>query len=511
LIKGMVVTLRQIMTRPGFAAALPEVLAGEVNLDRPVRWVHSSEVIEIASLLQGGELLLTGGTVLAESSERDRRRYLADLAGRGVAGIAIETGVRLPIVPHDIVEEAMRFDFPLIELRRVVPFVEIAEEINSVLANQSVANLRFVAELAHELSGIVGDGGEARELLAHVATRTTASAVLYDRSGVIIEAAGDVGLSQRPVADEMASGSSDLPLGGITTGVAVRRVQVATLWLEAKPTEDIDRLRLASTTIAEFLSLALLRARPPSTRDLAASELVRLASAGGIATRQLESLGGMVEFRPGDPVVSVVSSGIGASVISGFLGRFGRFALDAPSPTNVHALVSLREHGDGALARAHMLRALRESTPAQQALIVVVGPVVPSLMGAALSLNAALEVARLEGTIGGHRGVIDAHDHLVDRLMTGEGQRDRARQLVDGELAMFDSLPAKTRASLLETLEVYLDSGCDKSATARALQVTRQALYGRLARIFSVLGGDPTGTRRALGLHFALRMRHVRR
>jgi Regulator of polyketide synthase expression len=157
-----------------------------------------------------------------------------------------------------------------------------------------------------------------------------------------------------------------------------------------------------------------------------------------------------------------------------------------------------------------MLHALRESTSARQGLVIVVGPVVPSLTSASLSLMAALEVAGLEGTFGGQRGVIDTHDNLVDRLAAGEGQRERLGRLVEGELAMFDPLPPKTRLSLLDSLEAYLDSGCDKSATAQALQVTRQALYGRLARAFSILGGDPTGTTRALGLHLALRMRHLR-
>ncbi len=490
---------------------MPHVLTGADNLDRLVRWVHSSEVIEIAALLQGGELLLTGGTVLAESSERERRRYISDLAARGVAGIAIETGGVLPVMPPDIIAEATQFRFPVIELRRVVPFVEIAEEINSELAHQSVANLRYVAELAHELSGVVGDGGGARDVLARVVARTNAEAVLYGRDGGVIAAVGGAPLGGGSVGDEIAAAEGRPPQGGITTGVAVRRVHVGTLWLGATASEDLDRLRLASTTIAEFLGLALLQTQPPSASDLAASELVRLAAVGGTQPHQLESLGRMVEFRPEDPVLGVVASGVGFSAIAGLLSRFGRLALDAPSPTKVHALVSIKDRTDAASTRTTMLHALRGSTAAQQALVIVVGPVVPSLRSASLSLMAALEVAGLEGAFGGrHRGVIDAHDHLVDRLAVGEAWAEHLAQLIDGELAMFDPLPPRTRLSLLNTLEAYLDSGCDKSATAKALQVTRQALYARLARAFLILGSDPTGTPRALGLHLALRLRHLR-
>ena len=39
----------------------PRLVAGEDGLDRPVRWVHVAEVPDIATLLRGGELVLTTG------------------------------------------------------------------------------------------------------------------------------------------------------------------------------------------------------------------------------------------------------------------------------------------------------------------------------------------------------------------------------------------------------------------------------------------------------------------
>ena len=40
---------------------VPEVLAGAGSLKNPIRWVHSGEWLEMASVLRGGELLLTTG------------------------------------------------------------------------------------------------------------------------------------------------------------------------------------------------------------------------------------------------------------------------------------------------------------------------------------------------------------------------------------------------------------------------------------------------------------------
>ena len=82
-------TLREILALDPVRAAEPELLAGHTALDRPVRWVHSSEVYEGANFLDGGELLLTNGFGLADPDEETRRRYVRELAARGAAGLEI--------------------------------------------------------------------------------------------------------------------------------------------------------------------------------------------------------------------------------------------------------------------------------------------------------------------------------------------------------------------------------------------------------------------------------------
>ncbi|WP_100524836.1 PucR family transcriptional regulator ligand-binding domain-containing protein [Mycobacteroides abscessus] len=57
----MAITVRELLGFEVFRQADPLVVAGEQSLDRPVRWVHSSEIYEIWPLLAGGELLLTTG------------------------------------------------------------------------------------------------------------------------------------------------------------------------------------------------------------------------------------------------------------------------------------------------------------------------------------------------------------------------------------------------------------------------------------------------------------------
>ncbi|MEV0597841.1 helix-turn-helix domain-containing protein [Streptomyces sp. NPDC050315] len=54
----------------------------------------------------------------------------------------------------------------------------------------------------------------------------------------------------------------------------------------------------------------------------------------------------------------------------------------------------------------------------------------------------------------------------------------------------------------------YFETGFGKTRTAELLHLQRQSLYARLRRAFTLLGGDPTGTPRALAIHLALRLHH---
>ncbi|MFF4362267.1 PucR family transcriptional regulator [Streptomyces sp. NPDC001604] len=132
-------TLREVLDLDPVRASEPALLAGEGALDRPVRWVHSSEVYEGANFLDGGELLLTNGFGLMDADEEVRRRYVRELAARGAAGLAVEVGRSLPQMPPEVVDEACRLGLPLLALHRVVPFVRITEAANRAIVTRGLS------------------------------------------------------------------------------------------------------------------------------------------------------------------------------------------------------------------------------------------------------------------------------------------------------------------------------------------------------------------------------------
>src|ERR1700752_2429512 len=85
------------------------VLAGEANLDAPVRWVHISELADPTPWLSGGELLLT--TALPVASPAEQQAYIAKLADHGLAGLGFGVGFTHERVPDALIEAAAERDF----------------------------------------------------------------------------------------------------------------------------------------------------------------------------------------------------------------------------------------------------------------------------------------------------------------------------------------------------------------------------------------------------------------
>ncbi|MGW1879352.1 PucR family transcriptional regulator [Streptomyces sp. NPDC001975] len=137
-------TLREVLALDLVRAAGPELLAGADALDRPVRWVHSSEVYEGANFLDGGELLLTNGFGLTDVGDEVRRRYVRELAARGAAGLAVEVGRSLPSMPPEVTDEARARGLPLLALHRVVPFVRITEAANRAIVARGLSGRAVV-------------------------------------------------------------------------------------------------------------------------------------------------------------------------------------------------------------------------------------------------------------------------------------------------------------------------------------------------------------------------------
>ena len=126
-------TVKDILQRKHFDNI--EVIAGNEGLNRIVKWVHVVEVTNIRNLLNGNELILSTGIAWKEKKEHfvSLVEQLIDLKA---AGLCIEIGTYTSLIPQEMINIANRAQFPIILFHKEVPFVEITQDIHSLLINR---------------------------------------------------------------------------------------------------------------------------------------------------------------------------------------------------------------------------------------------------------------------------------------------------------------------------------------------------------------------------------------
>ena len=522
----MPIRLQDVLNHPTLTAADPLIRAAAGNAARTqLRWIHSSEILDIAPLLDGGELLLTGGEALALASEERRVTYIRQLAERGVAALAIETGVALPSLPSSMVSAAEAAGLPLIELRKVVPFVSVMQAINSSLVSESVSQLRQADEASHAMAVELAHGGSLDRILAVLAGITHAEVTLASLTGATLASAApahdaaDAARRHRrtgvtgPTAESAPTPEDHARL--IHIDVPVRGILAAQLLLRVPPGEDENLARTAGKRSVDILALAMLQRMSPGLREVAGAALIRAIDSGSQPWRlqQLASAAGIPVSAPLVAVVvrSEISQQLRASVEQ-HLARVARSHATYVDNAELLAVASLA--GEASEESRQVLLAGLMELPAMAGTLAAVGPLVAGIADAPWSLSEAkltLELADSPrhsgpGSDGGHGPVIDAEVFAVERLAVQALDPDQRRNFVRQQLGALLDHDAQRNSRLLDTLATWLDCGCNTAHAARELHLERQSMHQRLRRIFELCGGDPRDTGRLAALHLAARL-----
>ncbi|GAA2468326.1 PucR family transcriptional regulator [Terrabacter carboxydivorans] len=487
----MSLLLSEILASGVLAAGAPQVVAGERAVDAArVRWVHSSEVLEIAPLLSGGELLLTGGVALLALKAAAQVEYVWSLAARGVAALAVETAGSGRHLPAELVAAAEEAGLPLLELRQVVPFVEVAEEVNRRIVSAQVAALRVADQLSQALTERIATSGASLEpLLAVIAETLGVHVRVLDTRGGLLGEAGQ---------------SPDDPLEPLGAELSVSGIGVAHIELLGGAGADVETLETVLARVRSIVALALVRHSRPSLTRLAEDELVRLIGAGGGGERLIE-LSQASGIDPERPMVMAVVR----RPADGHVDTEQRTRRALPSTLVVargdwlEILTPLRAATQAERARA--LTALR-SAVAGTGLTGALGPTAPTVRQASFSLAEARTTWRLGRSARGADAVHDATDFLVERMAERSLSRGVVDALVEEALGELVRLDQRSGGELVRTLDVWISTGCNATEAAQILFLERQSLHKRLRRIFLVIGGDPRGRGQLAGLALAVRL-----
>ncbi|MFG2873102.1 PucR family transcriptional regulator [Streptomyces sp. NPDC048338] len=538
------ITVQRALELPGLRSGLPEVVVGADRLHRRVRWVHAGEVPNIASLLKGGELLLTTGLGLG-TRPAEQRAFVRRLADRGIAALVVELGPRFSRLPAAIVEAARSANLPLVQLHREVPFVTVTEEIHTEIVNGHYALLRQAEEVHRQCTEALLGGGGVPQVLRILADFTANPVFLETPDGQLLYAAGAEsapadplqvwdGLRGQRAARESGPPAGavlvDVPGGGPGTGSVRARLVLLAVSAPLSPVH-----RMAAERAAGILAVVLMQAR--QEEELAArgrGDFLTDLAEGRITPEDAPAQARVLGFKPGDgPLLPVVMRLASELSPSGNWALLARAVLEELSSVGVPVLLGVRPV-EGRVPLLLGLRSESERTAvadrvaaALRAGVERAGLGAPA--GGALGRGGAQHPVVVVGVAGGWAAASASLRHAGETATAAQGLTDRpwydARRLdidlllwrlrdhpdlaafVDRAIGPLRDHDRTSRPPLLPTLETYLAHAGRKAETARELHLNRQTLYNRLARISELLGTDLDDPQTVLALSLALRAR----
>jgi purine catabolism regulator len=509
------VTVRDIVSINGMPL---NVLAGSEQLDRPVRWVHASELEDPTPWLKGGELILTTGMGIG-ATPAEHRAYVRRLVQAGVAGLGFGLGFGHERTPRAAVSEAGKLRFPLFEVPYPVPFIAITEAVFTRLAAEQFDTLQRAVDAEHVLTRAVLEGAGIDGITRSLAEVVGGWALLLDMHGIALAATGRAAtLRRRRIWDELQGSRPDGTAFSLTLVDRGHHVWVQPVGAQGrteaflavgKPEQpsQVDRIVAGHALSLVAIELAKSRAVAEAERRLQGDffdELARGVLPLAEASRGLVRYGFAKDASVQVVVLEVSDGGVAPEVLA-------QAVADRRSREVGGFLVSGHDDGVRLLVPAVPTIALTELAADLGAKVgaeVRVGAgaaVDPSDVARSLrEARYALQVCRLEGWT--QAGFEDLGTY---RLLLSMSDPDALRAFAGSLLGPLDAYDDEHHGELLPSLDAFLLHNARWETAAAQLYVHRHTLRYRMRKVEELTGRDLASSFDRMGFWLALRARDL--
>lgn len=478
-------TLAALLRRRDLELRLVSTPAGlpDGALDRPLRWVHSSDLADPTPFLAEDLVLLTTGTQFDDPDAI--APYVVRLAERGVLGLGFGTDVHRSGTPEELIAACGAQGIPLFEVPYRTPFIAVARAHSEAIAAQAYARRTWALDTqrALALAALRPRGLEA--IITELGRRLDTWAGMFDAAGDLLvgqprdaisaEVREQLGGRVREILDRGLEAGQSLTIaahtfmlftvgrGGHLRGV----IAVAADALDQEARAVVTSV-IAMAGLAREQSEQLARGRRRLHTQLLRS---LLGDDPAIARRVLGGL-------PPAPVVVAVTGDAPAEPLLDWWERrrveHGTAAFLAGSEDGVVMCVSAT---DDAL--------LDEVATRFSARVGVSAP--EGYDAFSRAHGQALVALRQPGT----SGVVRYADTVGSRLLTALAT-DEARLVAESRLAPLREHDAAHGTALEHALRTWLDHDARAEQAAAALGIHRHTLRSRVAHAGALLGADLT-------------------
>lgn len=202
-------TLRALLGRHDLRLRLVSDALPDGAVDRPLRWVHSSDLVDPTPFLADDLALLTTGTQFADESADGIDAYVARLAERGVVGLGFGTEVQRSGIPQRLITACSEAEIPLFEVPYGTPFIAVARAHSEAIAAQTYARRTWALDTQRALAIAALRPRGLESTLSELARRLDHWVGMFDATGLLAHEHPHQSLSAEDAA-VLAARSTDL-------------------------------------------------------------------------------------------------------------------------------------------------------------------------------------------------------------------------------------------------------------------------------------------------------------
>lgn len=498
-------SVQEILQNKHFVSA--KVVAGKAGLSRLVRWVHVLEVTSIENLLNGNELILSTGIGWKENKE-GFVSFIKQAIDSNAAGICIELGTYISTIPEEVIKLADAHHFPLIVFFKGVRFIDITQEIHSLLIKKHYQILSDLEEYSNRLNQLLLSSNPQQKILQLLHEHLKMAVFYVSNEGKVQVISKQSQREQEKILQLLKDNQIPRHMNIAHQSVQALNQTFADLFIisESEAITEFESLILDRSSIA--LAQSLLRELYiEEQRKAKESEWVRCWLEGEHSDEQIHRYLSELEpnLKPNGCTVFLCKADNLDKIISEFtylkvyfrsiFEQRGIFLLSYIEKNQmIFILLNNLKTDDFKRRVQEGIDCLKSSEFIKKQnfsqLEFSVGKFINHLSHVKHSYHTAKETLSIREKMPNELKEYFYEDLYIFRLVLAANEQGILRDFVSDYLGPVLLHDQQKNGELLKTLKIYLQCKGAKKETAEQLHIVRQTLYHRLDKLYELIGQD---------------------
>ncbi|WML39901.1 PucR family transcriptional regulator ligand-binding domain-containing protein [Neobacillus sp. OS1-2] len=513
-------TVADIIKRKHFEQAM--VIAGNGGIQRNVKWVHVVEVTSIRNLLNGNELILSTGVAWKDNMKLFVS-MVKEFIENNAAGLCLELGTYLADVPDEVIEIANAHQFPIIIFQNEVPFVEITQDIHSVIINQQYQKISDLENYSQSLNKRLLTIETYEDILQFIFSALDVQ-IIFRQKNQEYEFVPEISFpEQDSIIHQLEEAKTQAYDHIASTPIFLFGQEYAELFIYSKeiPISEFELLILdrTATALAQHLLRDLYVEEKKRVEEFewlhgwldgehSVENIHEYLTENGLKAKTNEAVVLITKQIPMSDKGSQDGTYMKLLFRSVFeQNGFAVFFVEKSREMifillNNRAKKNVKERIKKAIESIQDSEFIRKQTAGK--FMIAAGKLIPSISDVHKSYQTAKETLRIQQKMTNKQIYYFYEDLHLYRLISQMSKHTDLQELASEYLHPVIQYDKKYNGKLLETLKAYLECNGSKQETSNKLFIVRQTLYHRLQKLENLLGEDFMGHEKRVAIEFML-------